>query len=98
MSAQPAHLRVPGEPRVPRTVDGIAAALHGRRMEFCRELGQVPLGRAEAVLCRWWCEGMLDIDPGADRIREAALEGALAIVALADVLDRQEAGGAAPVC
>ncbi|GAB2442575.1 hypothetical protein GCM10027187_00080 [Streptosporangium sandarakinum] len=67
-------------------------------MEFRCEFGQVPLSRAEAVLCRWWCEAMLDIDPEADRIREAASEGTLAVVALADVLDRREAGVPAPAC
>ncbi|MEV6159277.1 hypothetical protein AB0L53_53985 [Nonomuraea sp. NPDC052129] len=94
MSAQPLRPHVPGEPRVPRTVDGIAAALQGgRRMEFYRELGTAPLDQAEAVLRRWWCEAMLDTDPEADQIRKAALEGTLPVTTLAVILDRREQQG-----
>ena len=47
--------------RVPRTPDGIAAALQGgRRMEFYRELGQAPIDQVEQVLIRWWCEAEMD--------------------------------------
>lgn len=49
-------------------------------MEFYRELGQAPLDQAEVILRRWWCEAMLDTDPEADQIREAALEGTLPVV------------------
>ncbi|WP_326643777.1 hypothetical protein OG884_08275 [Streptosporangium sp. NBC_01755] len=94
MSAQPVHPHVPGEPRVPRTVDGISTALQGgRRMEFYRELGMAPLDQAEAILRRWWCEAMLDTDPKADQIRKAALEGTLPVATLADVLARRERQG-----
>ncbi|WP_406318918.1 hypothetical protein OHA77_16315 [Streptosporangium sp. NBC_01639] len=59
-------------------------------MEFYRELGQAPLDQAEAILRRWWCEAMLDTDPEADQIREAALEGTLPVTTLADVLASRE--------
>ncbi|GAA3515167.1 hypothetical protein GCM10023075_77560 [Streptosporangium album] len=62
-------------------------------MEFYRELGRAPLDQAEAILRRWWCEAMLDTDPEADRIREAALEGTLPVATLADVLARRERQG-----
>ena len=94
MSARPVHAHVPEASRVPRTVDGIAAALEGaRRMEFYRELGTSPLDRAEEVLRRWWCEAMLDTDPETDRIRHAALDGVLPVATLADVIARREQQG-----
>ncbi|MEU9833690.1 hypothetical protein AB0D67_19395 [Streptosporangium sp. NPDC048047] len=62
-------------------------------MEFYRELGQAPLDQAEVILRRWWCEAMLDTDPEADRIRDAALEGTLPSVALVDVVARRETWG-----
>ncbi|GAA1229756.1 hypothetical protein GCM10009665_20230 [Kitasatospora nipponensis] len=84
--------------RVPRTADGIAAALSGaRRMAFYRELGQAPIGQAEQVLTRWWCEAELDADPEQDRIIAAARAGTLPTVSMADVLRlRRERGGAMP--
>ena len=91
MSAQPVHPHVPEESRVPRTVDGIAAALQGsRRMEFYRELGTAPLDEAEAILRRWWCEAMLDTDPRSDQIRKAALDGTLPVSTLEEILARRE--------
>lgn len=79
---------------MPRTVDGIAAALQGgRRMEFYRELGTAPLDQAEAILRRWWCEAMLDTAPEADQIRKAALDGTLPVVTMDDVLTRRERQG-----
>ncbi|MEU7838196.1 hypothetical protein [Nonomuraea sp. NPDC049129] len=94
MSAQPVHPQVPREPRVPRTVDGIADALQGgRRMEFYRELGTAPLDQAEAILRRWWCEAMLDTDPEAEQIRRAAMDGTLPVVTMEDILARRERQG-----
>ncbi|MFF4734984.1 hypothetical protein ACFY2W_03650 [Streptomyces sp. NPDC001262] len=80
--------------RVPRNYGGIASALRGsRRTEFLGELGEAPLSQAESVLRRWWCEAILDTDPNADRIREAALEGTLPTTTVEDVLARREARG-----
>ncbi|KAB8160223.1 hypothetical protein FH609_028390 [Streptomyces sp. 3MP-14] len=95
MSGQPVHHRFPDEPggeRVPRTADGIAAALSpARRMEFYRELGTAPLDNVEAVLRRWWCEAMLDTDPDGDRITTAALDGTLPLTSVSSVLTRRQA-------
>ncbi|MDT0310251.1 hypothetical protein RM780_25335 [Streptomyces sp. DSM 44917] len=97
MSASPARQGEPhGDPRerVPRTADGIAAALSpARRMEFYRELGTAPLEKAEAVLRSWWCEAMLDTDPEADRVTAAALDGTLPLASVASVLARRQARG-----
>lgn len=95
MSVQPAHYHHPeGGERVPRTADGIAAALApARRMEFYRELGTASVDRAEAVLRRWWCEAMLDTDPDGDRITAAALNGTLPTTTVEDVLARRRAQG-----
>ncbi|MBT2233765.1 hypothetical protein [Nonomuraea sp. NEAU-A123] len=62
-------------------------------MEFYRELGMAPLGQAEAILRRWWCEAMLDTDPEADQMRSAALEGTLPVVTFAEVFARREQQG-----
>ncbi|MEV5410264.1 hypothetical protein AB0K60_15685 [Thermopolyspora sp. NPDC052614] len=76
MTAQPVHSSGPEEPRVPRTVDGIAAALSpAKRMDFYRQLGTARLEQAEAVLRRWWCEAMLDTDPEAEQVRIEAEQG-----------------------
>lgn len=92
MSAQPVHYHHKHAERVPRTADGIAAALSApRRMEFYRELGTAPLERVEAVLRRWWCEAMLDTDPNGDRLTAAALDGTLPKVSVASVLARRQA-------
>ncbi|MGW1197139.1 hypothetical protein ACWD4B_15080 [Streptomyces sp. NPDC002536] len=94
MTAHPIHPHSPEPERVPRNYDGIANALQGsRRMEFFREFGEAPLDQAEAVLRRWWCEAMLDTDPNADRIREAALEGTLPTTTVEDVLAHRKARG-----
>ncbi|MCC3774518.1 hypothetical protein [Streptomyces sp. UNOB3_S3] len=94
MTAQPMRPHVPEPERVPRTYDGIADALQGaRRMEFFREFGEAPLERAEAVLRRWWCEAMLDTDPDAERIREAAMAGTLPTTTVEDVIARRKARG-----
>ncbi len=93
MTAQPVHPHPPQD-RVPRTVDGIAAALApARRMEFYRQLGTAPLDQAEAVLRRWWCEAMLDTDPDGDRLTEAALNGTLPTASVADVIARRHEQG-----
>lgn len=89
MSAQSVHPHLPEE-QVLRTADGIAAALApARRMEFYRQLGTAPLDRAEAVLRRWWCEAMLDVDPQGDRLTEAALDGTLPTASVTDVVARR---------
>ncbi|GAA0377451.1 hypothetical protein Acor_43290 [Acrocarpospora corrugata] len=44
-------------------------------MDFYRELGTAPLDRAEAVLRRWWCEAMLDTDPGLKGVEQEIREG-----------------------
>ncbi|GAA1023339.1 hypothetical protein Aple_084320 [Acrocarpospora pleiomorpha] len=74
MSAHAGH-ETP-EPRVPRTADGIAAALSGsRRMEFYRQLGTAPMGQVEAVLRRWWAEAMLDSDPAVKDVERELRQG-----------------------
>ncbi|WP_245880820.1 hypothetical protein [Streptomyces zhaozhouensis] len=79
---------------MPRTADGIAAALSpARRMEFYRELGTAQLDQAEAVLRRWWCEAMLDADPEGDRLTAAALDGTLPLASVSSVLARRQARG-----
>ncbi|WP_441247957.1 hypothetical protein [Kitasatospora sp. McL0602] len=96
MSVHPVYQQP--QPRVPRTLDGIAAALQGgRRMEFYRELGQASIDQAEQVLNRWWCEAEMDTDPEQDRIIAAARTGALPTVTMADVVRlRRERGGDLP--
>ena len=80
--------------RVPRTADGIGAALApARRMEFYRELGTAPVERVEAVLRRWWCEAMLDTDPEGERILVAALDGTLPLSTMEDVKERRRQRG-----
>ncbi|MFJ9847231.1 hypothetical protein ACIRYZ_43770 [Kitasatospora sp. NPDC101155] len=97
MSVQPVY-HPPQQPRVPRTLDGIAAALQGgRRMEFYRELGRANIDQAEQVLNRWWCEAELDTDPDQDRIIAAARNATLPTATMADVLRlRRERGGDLP--
>ena len=76
--------------RIPRTADGIGAALApARRMEFYRELGRAPVERVEAVLRRWWCEAMLDNDPEGERIIAAALDGTLPLSTMEDIAARR---------
>ena len=100
MSVHPVHHQPQPQPqpRVPRTPDGIAAALSGaRRMEFYRELGQAEIGQVEQVLNRWWCEAELDTDPEQDRIIAAARAGTLPTSTMADVVRlRRERGGDLP--
>ncbi|MFF4385111.1 hypothetical protein [Kitasatospora sp. NPDC001547] len=98
MSVQPVHHPPQPQPRVPRTPDGIAAALQGgRRMEFYRELGQAPIDQAVAVLNRWWCEAEMDSDPDQDRVIAAARNGTLPTGTMADVLRlRRDRGGDLP--
>ncbi|MER5641891.1 hypothetical protein ABT095_33765 [Kitasatospora sp. NPDC002227] len=97
MSVQPVHHQP--EDRVPRTPDGIAAALRGdRRMAFYRELGQAEIGQeVEQVLITWWCEAMLDTDPEQDRIIAAARAGTLPTSSMEEVFRRRrERGGEMP--
>jgi hypothetical protein len=80
--------------RVPRTADGIAAALApARRMDFYRELGTSPVESVEAVLRRWWCEAMPDTDPQGERIAAAATEGTLALSTMDDIVVRRRERG-----
>lgn len=98
MSAQPIHPH-PGQPRVPRTIDGIAAALSpARRMEFYRQVGQAEAGeQLQHVVATWWGEAMLDTDPQREQIIAAARAGTLPTVTMAEVFRaRREAGGAMP--
>jgi hypothetical protein len=82
------------EERVPRTADGIAAALiPARRMEFYRELGTSPVHRVEEILRRWWCEAMLDTDPQGERLAAAAMEGTLPLSTMAEVTARRREQG-----
>ncbi|MEO3857798.1 hypothetical protein [Acrocarpospora sp. B8E8] len=75
MSAPASH-DVPEQPRVPRTADGIAAALSGsRRMEFYRQLGTAPLEQVETILRRWWGEAMLDTDPALKDVERDIRQG-----------------------
>ncbi|MEV1024901.1 hypothetical protein [Streptomyces sp. NPDC050264] len=92
MSAQPVH---PHEPQpLPRNAEGIAAALTGeRRMDFYRELLAAAPENAESVLRRWWCEAMLDTDPGAEQCTQDALAGRLPLTSVEDVLARRRAAG-----
>lgn len=90
----PSHGTGDTEERVPRTADGIAAALApARRMEFYRELGTSPVERVEAVLRRWWCEAMLDTDPQGERITAAAMQGTLPLSTMDDVAARRREQG-----
>jgi hypothetical protein len=90
----PSQGMAPIEERVPRTADGIAAALiPARRMEFYRQLGTSPVERVEAVLRRWWCEAMLDTDPQRERIRAAVMEGTLPLSTMDDIAARRRDQG-----
>ncbi|MGH3824102.1 MAG: hypothetical protein ACRDRA_14920 [Pseudonocardiaceae bacterium] len=98
MTAQPEHPHAPEtEPRVPRTINGIADALSGaRRMEFYRAVGQAEAGPdLQHVIATWWGQAMLDTDPDRDRIIAAVQESALPTVTMAEVLRRRRAGGGA---
>jgi hypothetical protein len=99
MTAQPVHPHQPGQPRVPRTINGIADGLTGaRRMEFYREIGQAEAGPdLQHVLATWWGEAMLDTDPDRDRTISAVQAGALETVTMDEVMRRRRAnGGAVP--
>lgn len=93
---QPAHQHPEHEqPVVPRTLDGIAAALPAaERMELYREVGTADLGEVEAVLGGWWAKAMLHATPGeSDRLYQAAQSGTLPLTSLSDIIaDRQAQG------
>ncbi|MFI8105460.1 hypothetical protein [Streptomyces sp. NPDC086023] len=94
MSAQPIHPHQPQAERVPRNADGIAAALEPvKRMEFLRQLLAAAPEEAEAVLRRWWCEAMLDVDPAGDRLTAAALDGTLPTTTVDELLTRRHKAG-----
>jgi hypothetical protein len=97
MSVQPVHH--PHQPRVPRTIDGIAAALSpSRRMAFYREVGQAEAGeQLQHVVATWWGEAMLDTDPDRERITAAANAGTLTTVSWDQVhRRRRERAGEMP--
>lgn len=98
MTAQPEHSPAhQAQPRVPRTINGIADALPGaRRMEFYRAVGQAEAGpELQHVIATWWGQAMLDTDPDRDQITTAVQAGTLPTVTMADVLRRRRANGAA---
>lgn len=92
MTAQPIHPHDPD--RVPRTAQGIAAALSAeRRTVFCEELMAATPEEAAAVLRRWWCEAQLDTDPAGDRLTAEALAGTLPTTTVADLIERRRRDG-----
>ncbi|MET7936534.1 hypothetical protein [Streptomyces sp. NPDC005322] len=97
MSAQPVHSHEPEEPRVPRTINGIADALSGaRRMEFYREVGQAQAGsELQHVIATWWGHAMLDTDPERERTIAAVEAGTLPTVTMEEVVRRRRANGVA---
>ncbi|SEB31148.1 MULTISPECIES: hypothetical protein [Streptomyces] len=62
-------------------------------MEFYRELSAAAPEDAEGVLCRWWCEAMLDTDTSGGRFTEAALNGTLSTTSIAAASARRRAAG-----
>ncbi|MFD7590656.1 hypothetical protein ACFV84_35060 [Kitasatospora sp. NPDC059811] len=97
MSIQPVHHDP--DPRVPRTIDGIAAALSGaRRMAFYREVGQAQAGEElQHVVATWWGEAMLGTDPDGERVIAAANAGTLPTVSWDQIhRRRRERGGEMP--
>lgn len=69
MSAAPVHGHHDGRQPIPRTQDGVAAALpSAQRMEFYREMGEAFDETIGGVLRRWWLRAELYRDPEGDRI------------------------------
>lgn len=98
MSAQPVQPHEP-EPRVPKTINGIAGALSAaRRMDFYREIGEAQAGRElDELLIQWWGRAMLATDPDRDRIVAEAEAGTLPAVSLEEAMrQRIRNGGAVP--
>lgn len=98
VTVQPEHPHAPEtEPRVPRTINGIADALTGaRHMEFSRAVGEAEAGPdLRHVIATWWGQAMLDTDPDRDRIIAAFQENALLTVTMAEVIRRRRASGGA---
>lgn len=93
MSSQPVRPYDRDPERVPRTIGGIADALHGdRRALFFAELLQARQGpELDGVLTAWWGRAMLDTDPDRDRIRAAAEAGTLATTTMDEVARRRAA-------
>lgn len=61
---------------IPRTQDGVAAALPpAQRMEFYREMGEATDEQIGGVLRRWWLRAELYRDPEGDRIHAAVQDG-----------------------
>ncbi|WP_327075520.1 hypothetical protein OG196_43095 (plasmid) [Kitasatospora purpeofusca] len=76
MSAAPVHGHHDGRKPVPRTQDGVAAALpSAQRMEFYREMGEADDETIGGVLRRWWLRAELYRDPEGDRIHTAVQTG-----------------------
>lgn len=96
MTAQPTgRTGRSGVDRVPRTIDGIAEALHGPdRMEFYREVGQAEVGEdLQHVVAAWWAHAMLVSDPEGPALRRAVAARTLPTVTMAEVIERRRAAG-----
>jgi hypothetical protein len=80
---------------VPRTIDGVAEALHGAdRMEFYREVGEADVGgELQQVAATWWGRAMLATDPEGPTMHRAVEAGSLATVGMTEVLERRRAAG-----
>ncbi|BAJ27738.1 hypothetical protein KSE_19135 [Kitasatospora setae KM-6054] len=91
MSAQP-HQHADIRPEIPRTPDGIAAALlPSRRMRFRVELGGTATGEAfERLLEVWWCRATLDQRGGREARSAAARAGTLPLGSWDSLRSRRE--------
>jgi hypothetical protein len=95
MSEQPVHYGSESNPRVPRTIQGIADALSSdRRMEFYRLVLAAEAGpELQNVIATWWGHAMLDTDPDREATIAAAEAGSLPVVSMEDVFRRRVANG-----
>ncbi|MEV6974641.1 hypothetical protein [Kitasatospora sp. NPDC093806] len=76
MSAASLHGHHDGRQPIPRTQDGVAAALPpAQRMEFYREMGEADVDTIGGVLKRWWLRAELYQDPEGDRVHAAVQAG-----------------------
>jgi hypothetical protein len=89
------HPTIPVAERVPRTIDGIANALHGTdRMKFYREVGQaLPGPQLQQVVATWWGRAMLVTDPARAELIRAVESRTLPTVSMVEVLQRRRAAG-----
>ena len=89
MSAAPLHCHRDGSQPIPRTQDGVAAALpRAQRMEFYREMGEADVETIGGVLKRWWLRAELYRDPEGDRIHAAVQAGSATGISASTVLCR----------